>query len=734
MLEHKPPFAHPFTKLPGRLTPFIGRRTDLGSLLKLLEDPSIRLVTISGPGGIGKTALALEIASQLQEKFEHGAAFVPLAQLGTVDELLPALAGTLDVQLPPNGDLQQAVLDQLAGLQLLLVLDSFEHLLEEAVLIREILLAAPRVKVLITSREKLNLEAETLYNLGGLDIPLADDLRDMPDCDSISLFLQRARQVRPGFSLHDNQIAAVIHLCRMLDGNPLGILLAASWVEHLLPAEISAEAERSLDFLTHNSRDVEPRHSSLRAVFESSFDRLDRKQKDIFRKLAIFRGGFDLAAAQAVAGADLLSLLSLAEKSMLVRAPETGRYELHGLLRQYAQEELSAAGEIGRIMDAHEAYYCSFVRQREPRMLGDQQAAALDEVQADLDNIRQAWNRLTGKRDFESVRLMLPGLYAFCDMRSRFYDGEAMFRQAVDALAPGAGENPEGAWALALLSWYDMRNYIERFDSYDQITSQASRCLEQAKTKQDAATLATSLVLLGAIAGHQGDYKTANKNYRDAMEACPALDGVYWVIMRVGLSYEADRQYDKALAAFQVCLDRGRRTGEAVKTGWSLQNIGDTLMYQGKLVEAETNLEQALSLFKAVGTRIGVLWSIHSLSRVALGRGDLTRARELAQEAARLARQVHSTTWIRKTDALLHELHLETDRPQEMRIPPQEEPLSERELEVLHLLKSELTGPEIASRLVVSLNTVRFHTKHIYQKLGVNSRLEAIHRAKELGL
>ncbi|MGE5072002.1 MAG: tetratricopeptide repeat protein [Anaerolineae bacterium] len=717
-------------KLPSRLTPFVGRQADIDRVVSLLADPEIRLITIRGMGGAGKTALALEVVRRLQDTFESGAAFVPLAHLTSVNDVLPALAEALDVELPPSGDLQQAALDQLSNLQLLLVMDSFEGVLDEAALLREILLAAPRVKILITSREKLKLEAETLYDLGGLELPLQEQ-PEAEECDAVRLFLQRARQVRPAFVLDASSLPAVMRLCRMVDGNPLGILLAASWVEHFSPAEIAGEAEHSLDFLTFNLRDVEPRHSCLRAVFESSFQRLDGHVRGVLGKLSVFRGGFDLRGAQAVAGADLMSLIALVERSLLTRLPDVGRYELHGLLQQYAREQLEASGELERVLEAHASYYCDFVHEHEPRLIGDRQAATLDEIQADLDNIRQAWTRLIERRDQQAALRMLPGLYAFSDMRTRFYEGEAMFRQAAEGLAPQAGEQPHGAWTLALLSWFDMHLYIERPDSYEQITQQAHECLESATANNDGRARATSLVLLGAIAQAQHDYKAAIRSCQHAMQVCPALDDFYWVKMRIGLSYEADRQFEEAIRTFEDCLQRGRRTGERVKAGWALQNMGDTLMFQGKHAQAEACLLQALEQFQQVGTRIGVLWSTYSLAHASISLGKAERARALAQSAAELAHQVHSASWIRKADELRQQLSPGAASP----IPPTDmEALSQRELEVLQLLKSELSGPEIADRLVVSLNTVRFHSKHIYQKLGVNSRLEAIRRAKELGL
>jgi predicted ATPase/DNA-binding CsgD family transcriptional regulator len=720
-------------KLPATLTPFIGRQAELDTMLDLFQDPSVRMITILGTGGVGKTRFALELAGVLQDRFQHGAIFVPLAQLSSVDELLPALAGALGVHLPPGGDLQQAVLDQLGNQQLLLVLDNFEHLLDEAILVRDILITGPQVKVLVTSREKLNLDAETLYPLRGLEIPPPDSHQKIEEFDAVRLFLQKARQVRPGFSLNDENTPAVVRICRLVDGIPLGILLAAAWVEHFSPAEIADQISSSLDFLASEMREV-PRHSCMRAVFDSSFNRVDDIQKAIFRKLAVFRGGFSLAAAEAVATADLRTLIALADKSLLWRDPASGRYDLHELLRQYANEELATAGERENTMATHADHYIAFIRQREALLKSPSQTTALDEIAADFDNIRQAWGWLIEKRDFPAARSIIPSLYAFCDMRSRFYEGEAIFRLANEGLSPQAGETPHPAWALALLSWYDMRVYIERFESYEEINSDAQGCLEQAMALHDPEGTAASLVLLGAIAEHQGDFETALRNYERGLQCYPILDDVYWVNMRIGLCHQAAREYPQAIQAFRTSLQRGKETGERVKTGWSLLNIGDTLLLQGNPQEAEQYLEQACALFQEVGTTVGVLWSNYSLSRAAIDMGNSVRALKLAETARQITRQIHSTNWIRKVDDLLQRIDPQTNQGSVGMAELEFESFSPREKEVLQLLKSELSGPEIARRLVVSLNTVRFHTKNIYQKLQVNNRLEAIRRANELGL
>jgi predicted ATPase/DNA-binding CsgD family transcriptional regulator len=717
---------------PSPLTPFIGRQASLQKLQELLRSPSARLVTLLGSGGIGKTRLALELLRGLQTGFPDGAVFVPLAQLSSVDEILPALAERLGVQSPPSGDLKQAVLEHLASRQTLLLLDNFEHLSGGVFLVRDLLAAAPELKIIVTSREKLGLECETLYRLGGLELPPAEAEGTPEDYEAIQLFLQKAHQVRPDFSLEGPNVEAVRQICEHVGGSPLAILLAAAWVELFSPAEVLDQITRNLDFLSRQARDADPRHASMRAVFEASFQRLHETQKAVFRKLAHFRGGFDQSAAQAVAGADLQTLITLVDKSLLRRDPSSGRYDLHELLRQYAGEELQAAGESQAVQVAHARYYLEFLAIQEPSLTSPHQNQALDAIQADFDNIRQAFTWAVEHRDFDGVRMALPGLYAFCDHRSRFYEGAAIFHLASRGLAPQQGEPPHPAWALALLSWYDMRAYHERFASYEEITSMAEACLKQATSLGDKQGSAASLVLLGAIEEDQLDYTSAIRKYEQAMQTWAALDDVYWVNMRIGLCYLAAKQYPEAIRAFQVCQQRGQATGEQVKTGWSLVNLGDTLLFQDKPAEARDCLEQACGFFTQVSTQFGLMWAHHSLGRAYAALGDLEAARSHAAEALSIARWLHSATWTGKAETLLKDLDSQpSPRLAEDRT---SEGFSPRELEVLQYLKSDLTGPEIADQLVVSLNTFRFHTKNIYQKLGVNNRLEAIRRAKELGL
>jgi predicted ATPase/DNA-binding CsgD family transcriptional regulator len=727
----KPP---PNATQPTRLTHFIGRKNDLQRLTDIILDPSVHLITILGRGGIGKTSLALELAGKLRNEFPQGIHFIPLAQLNSTDALLPAIAEKLGVISPPGGNFKEAVVEYLSNRQALLILDNFEHLLEGSFLVRDLLAAGPRVKAIVTAREKLDLEAETLYRLSGLELSPTNVFSTAEQYEAVQLFLQKARQVRPGFSLDNGNVEAVNQLCQVVDGSPLGILLEAAWIEHFSPAEILQGVRNNLDFLSRATRDAESRHASMRAVFNPSLERLNDNQKKVFRRLAYFRGGFDLAAAAAVAGGDLPALIALVEKSLLARDAESGRYEMHELLRQYAHEELEAAGESRSTLEAHMGYYRAFIQAREAELISASQTKALDEIQADFDNIRQSFTAGVGNRDFNTVRSMVPGIYKFCDMRSRAYEGEALFRQARDGMAPQIGEAPQPAWALALLSWYDLRTYGQPFESFEEIPTWAQSCLEYAQSINDPQATAASLVLLGAFSEDANDFKIAIRHYKKAMRIYPTLDYEYWVTIRIGLCHLSAKQYLEAIKAFQESLRRGKETGERLKQAWALVNMGDTLLCQENPKEARGRLEQAYALFQEIGNKFGLVWSNFSLGKVAIEMGDVTSAREHAKIAGNLAKELHALTWVEKVNALLLDLKPEYSQATKSAKGAEGEVLSQREMEILQLLKSELNGPEIADRLTVSLNTVRFHTKNIYQKLGVNNRLEAIRRAKELGL
>ena len=295
--------ATPPHNLPPQLTPFVGRKTELSELGKLLADPQPRLVTVVGPGGMGKTRLALEAAAVKLGAFEHGVFFVSLAPIPSAEGIVPTVADALGFSFYEGGEPRQQLFDYLRRKNLLLVMDNYEHLLEGADLVSDVLRIAPEVKVLVTSRARLNLQGEQLFPLAGLEHPDWETPEDAALYSAVELFLLSARRVRPDFELRGEDLTYLTRICRLVGGMPLGVLLAAGWVDMLSPKRIAAEISRSLDFLETEERDVPARQRSMRAVFDHSRSLLAERDKEVLQGLSVFRGGFTSEAAAAVTGA-----------------------------------------------------------------------------------------------------------------------------------------------------------------------------------------------------------------------------------------------------------------------------------------------------------------------------------------------------------------------------------------------------------------------------------------------
>ena len=357
--------------LPTSVTSFVGRGRELIEIGVLLGDPACHLLTLVGPGGIGKTRLALEAARQLT--ISDGVYFVSLQPLDLSSLILSAIAEALDFKFLQLGDTQQQLLDYLREKSLLLVLDNFEHLLDGARLVSDILQTARAMKVLTTSREALNLQEEWVYPVKGMPYPEDDQPTNPEDYSAVRLFAQHARQIRADFSLTEEQ-AGVVRICALVEGMPLGIELAATWVRALSCAEIADEIEHSLDILATSARNAEPRHRTMRVVLEHSWQLLSDAERAVFTKLTVFRGGFSRQAAQAVAGSSLQALSGLVDKSFL-RHETNERYDIHELLRQYGEEQLNSPPEEGEWVHAqHSNYYAEFMQQREADLKGQRQS------------------------------------------------------------------------------------------------------------------------------------------------------------------------------------------------------------------------------------------------------------------------------------------------------------------------------------------------------------------------
>jgi len=442
---------HVKNNLPSDPTPFLGRLRELKQIRHLLLDTDTRLLTLVGPGGIGKTRLAIaaarSMAAENGDLFPDGVIFASLAPIDDPQAVGRVLADALGYALGGDGIAPNKQLPLLLGDKtLMLLVDNLEHLMgsELAALLGEILAAAPGVKLLATSRERLNLRAETLFVLGGMnDTGRADHERTLDEeeaSDAMRLFLQSARRSQPDFALTDENAAAVNQICALAGGMPLAIELAAGWVTLLEPQEIVVELERSLDILSTTMHDVPERQRSLRAVFDGSWQRLSDQEQETFLRLSVFRGGFQREEGELAAGVTLPVLLLLVSKSFLQRS-SVSRFDLHEQMRFFANERLhqdKQAWEAAK--EAHSQAYAAFLARQLPRLRGGEQRAALADIDGDFDNIRVAWAWLISQGDFDTlVEQMLPALHRYAILTMRFAEVNALLNEALDKIAAMEG-------------------------------------------------------------------------------------------------------------------------------------------------------------------------------------------------------------------------------------------------------------------------------------------------------
>ncbi len=391
--------------LPAETTPLIGRKLEIAQVSQLLTQERQRLVTILGPGGMGKTRLGLAVGASLLEQFRDGVYFVDLAPLAQPDEIGLAIAAALNYQAPDNNQaLFPQLLKTISQQNLLLILDNFEHLLDGAALVTELLEACPAVAVLVTSRQRLNLVSESRFELGGLGFPDWLTPEDAQTYTAVQLFVENGRRVQPDFTLTNANLTDIAQICQLVQGMPLGLVLAASWLELLSPNEIALEIAKSFDFLSSEMSDLPPRQRSMQAVFDYSWQMLTSAEQAVLAKLSIFRGGFTREAAEQVANANLRILLSLVNKSLLQRQTESHRYHLHELLRQFAAQKRHETDSSDAAALAHCHYFASLMGKEVRRQLYYFPVHIPRQYAADRDNIHRAW-------DFALDRGLAPDLF-----------------------------------------------------------------------------------------------------------------------------------------------------------------------------------------------------------------------------------------------------------------------------------------------------------------------------------
>ncbi len=624
----------PPNNLPVQPTSFVGRQLELRELHRLIDDRQVRLVTLTGPGGTGKTRLALAAAEHYVTEFLNGTYFIPLAQLDRVHHVVTTIADTVGFTFSGSGDHIRELCDYLAEKEMLLVMDNFEHLVDGASIIAEILQAAPNLQVLVTSRERLRLRGEYIFEVRGMILPDPDlPPENLLEYPAVQLFLQSAHRVAPDFALDSESASGVVRVCQLVQGLPLGIELAAAWLDMLSLDEITHEIETNLDFLETDLRDVSQRHRSIRTVFDSSWNMLTGEERDTFARLSIFRGGFEREAAQKVAGAGLRTLTTLINKSLLQRDP-TGRYRLHRLLRQYAEAHFHERDDCTTVYTAHMDYYTLFLEKLVQRFNTHNEHQVGDLIELELENVRVAWDWALEHGHWEALDRMSRSMLLFYLGRSMLYEGIAAFSGLVEALQAAGEIDTRYYWrARAHHAWIAGRVGDYRWDD-------SSGAYLFFKDAGDLNEMADALNTMSYIKMMQGQYAESVAHAAEACELAQHTGDVTSWFMGMGNMGYAEYlrgNLEEARAIYEATRVRGEvvdysPTGNA----YGFNNMGEILRAMGEVVEARSLFEQAYAIFEQHKMRRGMAFTLNNLAGLQFMNGDHDAARSSYERAYEL--------------------------------------------------------------------------------------------------
>ncbi len=628
--------------VPPDTTPFVGRADDLATLDGLLNDPSCRLLSIVGTGGIGKTRLAIATAARQIGWFLDGVVFVSLASVGQdaadagqTEAIASSIAAAIGLTLTGGASAQSQVLADLHNRELLLILDNVEHLIDPIVPLIEALLAqCEALRLLVTSRERLLLQQEWLFNIDGLPFPdvsasePAEGTEASGNYAAVDLFVQTARRNRPNFEL-SAEITPVLQLCQLVEGLPLGIELAAALTATQSTQAIADALAASLDAASTRYRNVPPRHRSLRATFDYSWALLSEPERTLLMQLSVFRGGFDRAAMQAVSGSDLATLESLIVKS-LVRTRDGDRYDLHEVVRQYSAETLlqSPIPDLQSPVHRHCLHYTTFLKTLAATLNDpDHMRASQQAFTTDIDNIRAAWRYAVDQPLPDEVTTMSEAYIMYMESTGMYYEGVQQFSLAVEKLRDQTSD--AGRTALAQVAW-GLGWSNERVGNLGASEVAFDLAVENARIVEDGASLTVILRQYGLLELARGGLQKARGMLEESIaiadneklpkEYASAITILAATLNRMGL-------YDEALDAINESIRLKAQGGNGLEMAISQHNKGEILMRLGRIDEAEALYQQVFAFCEEVNETMGRIVSRKALGMIALDRGDTVAAR-----------------------------------------------------------------------------------------------------------
>lgn len=704
--EAVPPPKPAHSHLPVSPTPLIGREHELNLIPKQLHEPSCRLLTLTGPGGIGKTRLAIEVGRALESHFPDGVYFVSLAGVSTPDSILPAIADVLGFGFSGPADLMVQLANFLHDKEVLLIFDNMEHLLEGRDLLGRILLETHHVRMIVTSREPMRLQWEWLFEVQGLPLPDENDSNAVKTNSALQLFLQRAQQTSQQFSLEAENASAIIRICRMVGGLPLAIELAASWVRVLSAREIAQELEKSLDFLETNKFDVPQRHRSIKTVFDHSWQLLTEKECDLLMKLSVFKGGFTREAAVATTGASLLLLSSLMDKSLLRHSKNPDRYDLHELVRAYALEKLRINPSEEQVaLEKYAEHYAGWIQSLEWEFKSPRQTQTSHIIRFETSNWRDAWHWAVDHHRLDVLRKMMPTLNWYFEVNGYYDEAISAFKTAVEQFRQSgapvslktAKERSAFAFLLDCLGWFEFRKgnveiavpllhesleiargqddpevmyyihgnwgYLSLFTGEvgeaRRLTIESLRYGQELKPWHQAIPKS----VLGIVAYQQDNFQEAYQQLNDSLSLWrPVGDprGLVFTMTYMGMTALGMQDYDAA----KSILTESNQIAEANMDRWAhafgLDLLGIASMLQGFDENAITHFEQSVVLYNEIGDQM-------NSTQVAIHMGQAYAAMRQDDEAKRLYLEAYSKAQTYKwPPVLLNALVSYTEMPNDL--------------------------------------------------------------------
>lgn len=631
-VRSRPMPSYPASNLPTSPTPVIGREAELAMLARLLRDPQCRLLTLVGPGGIGKTRLAIEAASAQRELFSEGVFFVSMAATSSAEFIVPAIAEAVGFDFFGSLDPLTQLLHYLRDKHMLLLLDNLEHLLDGVELLATVLEYAPGPKLLVTSRERLELRGEWVFEIQGLPVPAHDQVENLESYSAVELFMQSARRTWTNFELTQEERPHLVRICRLVEGMPLGIELAAVWVRMLSCREIAQEIERNLDFLATSAWDMPERHRSMRAAFDQSWYRLSAAEQQVLRQLSVFHGGFTREAAEHVAGATLSLLSALVAKS-LIRRTTVGRYDLHELIRQYARERLHESGEVEAIRQRHGCFFLALAETAEQRMYTNQAPLWLNRLEQELDNLREALNWalepaegvLASHRIATGLR-MASAMADFWFLRGYHHEGLARFKELL--ARPDAAEPTQARVEALTLAGYLLWSQ----GHLDQARSVLEEGLAINRAIGDRKYLALGLEYLGLVTSSQGDYECAQSLLEQSLVIWRELKAgfqVAAVLSELGDIALLQQDYEQAERFYTESIAPDADRNNEPQHPYPLRRLAYLVLRRGDCAKAVQLCQKSLRLNLNMVDRRGVAACLVTLASVARAQGQLVRAGQL---------------------------------------------------------------------------------------------------------